>query len=485
MKSSASLRELSKNTAIYGFGDVGITLINFLLLPWYVEYLSQTEYGLIYLLNGVELVAKIMSRWGVDGAFMRFYYDEDADGRRRLASTLFFFLLTANGVLFGGAIAAGGPLAARVLGSADHALLLQLTLLNTFLIGFTFLPFHVLRMEQRAVEFSALTLSRSVATLLLRILLIMGLGMGVLGLVLADIAVTAVLIIVLAVRFGRMITTAFSWQTLKESLRFGLPRLPHAGAQQIIAAADKFILNLYRPLSEVGLYGMGVSFGLTSKLFLSAFESAWAPFYYSAARRADGPAVLRSVTTYAVAVLALLTAGLSAAAYDLLDLMTRGQFVGAANVVGWIALGVFLQGIYLLTSIGLNVSKQTSYYPVATISAAVVNVGLNFAVIPRYGIEGAAWANAAAYAVQASVAYRFSQRFYPIDYDWGRVMRVIAAGLLAYGAARAVPVSGPAIALVLRGLITVAVFGIVLALTGFFDSREIATLRGLRRRGRE
>ena len=57
MKFSASLRELSRNTAIYGFGDVSITLINFLLLPLYVQYLSPTDYGMIYLLNGVELVA--------------------------------------------------------------------------------------------------------------------------------------------------------------------------------------------------------------------------------------------------------------------------------------------------------------------------------------------------------------------------------------------------------------------------------------------
>ena len=38
----------------------------------------------------------------------------------------------------------------------------------------------------------------------------------------------------------------------------------------------------------------------------------------------------------------------------------------------------------------------------------------------RFGILGAAWANAAAYGLQAVVAYAFSQRFYPIVYERGR-----------------------------------------------------------------
>ena len=86
-------------------------------------------------------------------------------------------------------------------------------------------------------------------------------------------------------------------------------------------------------------------------------------------------------------------------------------------MVAWTAVGVLSPGLYLLTSIGLNITKHTRYYPVSTIAGAGCNVGLNFVLIPRFGILGAAWANAAAYAVQAAVAYRFSQRFYPIAYE--------------------------------------------------------------------
>ena len=69
-------------------------------------------------------------------------------------------------------------------------------LLNTFAIGFTFIPFHVLRMQQRAREFSPLAFARSAATLVLRLWLVVGLGYGVMGVVVADLVVTAVLLAV-------------------------------------------------------------------------------------------------------------------------------------------------------------------------------------------------------------------------------------------------------------------------------------------------
>ncbi len=112
-------------------------------------------------------------------------------------------------------------------------------------------------------------------------------------------------------------------------------------------------------------------------------------------------------TTYAWGALVLLAAGLTAVADDAVRLMTTPDFYGAAKVVPWIAAGVVFQGIYLLTSIGLNITKQTKYYPIATGAAAVASVGANLVLIPRFGVMGAAWSNTMAYAVLAITAMRF------------------------------------------------------------------------------
>jgi O-antigen/teichoic acid export membrane protein len=484
------IRELSANLAIYGLGDVAVSIVNFFLLPLFVNYLTAEDYGFLGLLGSVEVIAKIVFRFGLDGSFMRFFYDCEDDGaRQRLASTIFFFLFALNGAILAAALVASPALARHLLGGADVTAL-RLVLLNTFAIGFTFLPFHVLRMEKRSVTFSVLTLARSVSTVALRIFLVIGLHLHVLGVVVADVVVTIALMGVLLRWFAPLIRPVFSPAILRETLAFGLPRVPHAAAQQIMAVGDKFILTFFRSVSDIGVYSMAVSFGLTQKLFLSAFESAWAPFYYATIREPDATRVFRSVTTYGIAVLALLTAGLSAIGHDVVAAMTHGRLLGPADprwsavgpVVTWTAVGVFLQGVYLLTSIGLNITRRTQYYPVATSTAAATNVALNFVLIPRFGMVGAAWANAAAYAVQAALGFGFSQRFYPIPYEWGRIARVVGAALIAYATAALVPAVRPIVGVALRGAVVVGAFTALLALTGFFTASELRQIQALRRR---
>jgi O-antigen/teichoic acid export membrane protein len=414
---------------------------------------------------------------------MRLFYDyQTPHDRQRLASTLFFFLLGVNGLLLAASLGVSPALASSLFGNPARLPALQWTLINTFAIGFTFFPFHVLRMENRAVEFGVMTLARSVSTVILRVMLIVGFGMGVMGVVVADVIVTALLAVALFRRFAPLVRPTFSFPILREALRFGLPRVPHAAAQQVIAVADKIILTMFVPLAQVGVYSMGVSFGLTQKLFLSAFEYAWAPFYYANSKEPDAARVFTRVTTGSVAVLVLLTAGLSAISRDLLVAVVGTEYESAAPVVTWTAVGVLFQGIYLLTSIGLNITRHTEYYPVATLTAAGVNVALNFLLIPRFGIEGAAWANGASYAVQAAVAYRFSQRYYPIPHDLSRLIRIAGAGAAAWAAAVALPRMPPLAGVLVRGLVVVLVFGTALGATKVFSVADVRALTRLRAR---
>jgi O-antigen/teichoic acid export membrane protein len=477
------IRELPKHLAIYGAGDVAIQALNFLLLPFYVRYLTAADYGVLALLASVEATVKLFFRWGVDGAFMRFWYDcPDDRSRQRLASTLFFFLLGTNGVLLLLSLAASPFVSERLLQSPGYTLALQLVLLNTFAIGFTFIPFHVLRMQKRAREFSALTLARSASTLVLRIVLVMGAGWGIMGVVVADVVVTAGILAVMIRLFTPLLRATFSKRALRQSLAFGLPRIPHGFALQLMAVGDRFVMARYLPIQEIGVYSMGVSFGLIEKIVLGAFEYAWAPFYYATAREPDAPRVFSTVATYGIAVLAVMTAGLSAIATDLLDVVTHGQYVAAAGVVTWTAVGVLFYGVYLLTSIGLNITAHTEYYPVTTAIGAGVNIGLNVVLIPRAGIIGAAWANAAAYGVQAALAYALSQRFYPVRYEYGRVARALAAAVFGYVAARLLPDMSPPAGVLVRGATVVAVVAALLWGTGFFNAEELRALNALRAR---
>lgn len=479
------LKDLFRSLSIYGLGDVATSLVNLLLLPIYTQYLTKADYGIVTMLLIVEAVAKVLFRWGVDTAFMRLYYDcRDLPARQRLASTIFFFLLVVNGVLVAAALAAAGWLSDQLFGSSQQAVLVGLVIANSFVAGFFFLPYHVLRIADKSATFVALTFVRSAGTVIARLVLIIVAGWGVMGVVYADVIVTAAFTVLLLRWFAPLIRPVFSTVVIREALGFGVPRIPHSVAHQVMSLADRYFLNLYRTLEDVGLYSIGASFGLALKLFLSALEFAWTPFYLGVMHEQNAKRIYSMVSTYVVATLMLLGMELCAVAPDLVRLFTSPAFHDAAAVTPWIAVAVMFQGINLVGAIGLVITKRTKVYPVATGIAAAVSVAANVVLIRRYGVMGAAWASAVAYATLAAVTVTFSWKAYPIRYEWSRLLRIVLAGSAGYAAAHwFVPESVPAAAgLVLRGAIAAAGYLTTLYVTGFFHPGEIRILRDIRAR---
>jgi O-antigen/teichoic acid export membrane protein len=416
---------------------------------------------------------------------MRLYYDcRTEQDQQRLSSTLFLALLVLNGVLLALGWSLAPWISAWLFDTRAHTLTVRLMLLNTTVIGFYFLPFNLFRVRGKAAQFSALTFARATLTLVARLVLVIGYRRGVLGVVQADLAVTAVFTLVLAWWMRDMIRPVFSRAILADALRFGLPRVPHGVALQVMAQADRFFISWFGILRDVGLYSIGATFALALKLFLSAFEYAWSPFYFAAMKDPNAKQVYSTVATYVFGLLVLLASGLSAVAVDVVRLMTDPRFHGAAAVIPWIAIGVVIQGAYHLTSIGLAITKKTKYYPLSTLAAALVGVGANVVLIPRYGIVGAAWANNLSYLTLFLLAFRFSQRKYPIGWEIGRMVKLVLAGLIATAAARVLvpPTLDPLIAILVRGTIVVVLFPLVLYAAGFYRPAEWRLLVELRGR---
>ena len=472
------VKHLSEGVAIYGAGDAAITVVNFLLLPLYIRYLSPSDYGALLILISIETFAKIVNRWGQDGAFMRYYLDR-AEGRPRqtLATTILTFLAVVDGALLVAALLGSRWLAGALFGGDEYLTPLRLMLVNTFLMAFTFVPFHAMRMMRQARTYSALTFARSAGTTVLRLALVMAAGLGVTGLYLADLLVTLALLPVLWRWCQPLIARAFSMRELTTSLRFGLPRLPHGLAQQAFDSGNKLLFNVYAPLGALGVYQNATTLGMGVKFFLASFETAWAPFYYATARETGATEIFRKITTYGIAVLALLVAGTAAVAADLVHLMLSPEYVDAIPVVPLIALGLAFQGVYLMTSIGLNLTNRTEYYPAATFAAAAVGLTTGFVLMPRYGAIGAAIAFLLSFVTQAAVAFAFSRAFYPIGYESGRILRIVVAGIAAVIVARSLPSMSPVAGLLARGTATVVVYVGILWTTGFLRPTERAFLR--------
>jgi O-antigen/teichoic acid export membrane protein len=170
--------------------------------------------------------------------------------------------------------------------------------------------------------------------------------------------------------------------------------------------------------------------------------------------------------------------------------VTRVTFVLAVSIV--------LYGVYFIFWVGANVAKKNRMVPVFFVIASAVNVALNFAFVPEYGMWAAAWSAVAGYAILAGTIYFYSRRYYPIPYEWRRLLTVAGATTLslaavaAIGLATGLTTSMPVEDLALRTALAstaFAIFPATLALGGFYTPGERRRLgdawRGLRGSGRE
>jgi O-antigen/teichoic acid export membrane protein len=150
----------------------------------------------------------------------------------------------------------------------------------------------------------------------------------------------------------------------------------------------------------------------------------------------------------------------------------HGYWPAAGAVPALSYSSVFFAG-FIVVTIGAGRTKQTQFNWVAAAAGALVNVGLNFWLIPAYGMLGAAYATLAAYAVLLLVRTWNAQQIYPTPYQWRRVAVVLlaAGGLTLIG--KLLPQSLP-----LELGLTIA-YPLALGLFGFYLPAERKRLRRL------
>jgi O-antigen/teichoic acid export membrane protein len=471
-----NVRRISGQLAAYGSADVAVLLVNLLLLPLYTRVLSTTEYGALAMLLVCEAFLKVVNRWGLDASFLRFYYEYHTEEERKtLSGTIAAFLTVVNGVLLIGLLAAAAPANRLLFGSLEFAAAYRLLLLNNFAGAFLLLPLGLLRIRERSRLFAMLTFLRSFGTVLFRLILVIGLRYAVTGIVLADVIVTVLLLAALANTTRAMTAWRFSWTMLRQVLTYGLPYVPHGLLSQTMGMADRFVLGIYMPLREVGLYLIGNTVAGVIKFYPVAFETAWMPFAYDSLRRGDAATLFARMGTYAFAVLVFLSVALAGLAPPAMEAVLPASYRPVAPLVPILVVAMAVQALtwFLVTS--LNIAKQTRVYPILTAIGAAASLGANLLLIPPFGMRGAAMALLSSQALTTIVTAYFAQRAYRIPYEIARLSKVLGVSVITYFAMTMAAPASPWWTLGLRaGLL--ALFPVALYLVRFFQPHEMSQM---------
>jgi O-antigen/teichoic acid export membrane protein len=338
------------------------------------------------------------------------------------------------------------------------------------------------RLEERARAFFTTTIVNVLVTIALTVALVVGAGEGARGLLLGSYASGAAFVLGLIVLQRRRLSLLFDPALLRRLLRFGLPTMPAEVSLYLLNFVDRIVIVRTVGLAEAGLYSLAVKFAQAVNVLVRGFQLAWPPLAYSIRDDDEARRAYAAVVTWFVAGCAFVVTGMWLFSRWIVRALAAPQFFDSYEAIGLIATGVTLYALYMVLVVILGRTGRTEFNFPATIAALISNLALNLALVPSLGIVGAGLALVASYVVVVALMYVFTQRLFPVPYQWGRLARVllISAALVGIGELL-LPTEG-FLGLATRVLLWLA-YPVVLFVSGFFTTEERGWLARLRHPG--
>ena len=473
------LLTLAKQTLVYGVSSAALQLVGIVTLPVFARSFSPSEYGVLEIATVGLSAMLVIADLGMASASQRSYFDytdEDVEQRRSVLATALATALGAASLLAVLLILNREAIADAVLHDRDQADVVVLVALALPLSILASLQREVMRLRFMAWSYTFSATSAAVVAAALAIWLVVGTDSGIEGVLIGVVAGNAVATLYGLVVTFRFFGLHFSRRELKVMLAFGLPLVPAVAAMWGLAFFDRVMIGSLADLDELGQYAVGARFASVLMLAVTAFGLAYIPFMLS--MFSEDPELemqVRSRTlTYVAIVLTSLSLALALFAREVATIVAPG-YTEAYQVVGVLCLGVTIFGLSSITMAGISFVRRTGYFGAYSGIALVVNVALNFVLIPLLGGFGAALATAIAYATLTSLSYRKAQALYPTPYEPRKTLIVLAtcAALMPLGF---LPLGIGYFALKLLAL---AAFAGMLALGRVFDREELAEMRAL------
>jgi O-antigen/teichoic acid export membrane protein len=460
----------------------GQKLIGLVLLPILTRVFEPAEYGAVELVGLLLLLTSYFVVLGNDSALLRFIFDTESETERRRIATLGLAFRVAASVGFAVVlIPASTALSHLIFESDAYAAFILITFVDLPFATVVKFCIDLLRVRLRPGQFVAYSLGNLAAIAILTLYLtpsgfhlvlpvldvaitLEGRGMGIMGVfvarLIADIAFTVIGLVWTARDYGR----PASLGVLGGMLRFGIPLVPVGLSQFVLAYADRYVLNKYVSLDQVGPYSVGAKVASFMMLFVAAFQYAWGPFSISIFRESNARETYAKVLSLYIFVAGAIGLVLTCLAREFLTVISTGHFVHGYRVAGFLVFAAMANGAFLIPATGLQIAKRTGWMGGIAIMAAVLNVILNLVLVGPLESYGVATASLVSHTVATVVVYFVAQRIYPVPYHPGRAMLtfLLAIGLAALGIyfGRTGPQAAVVSAAVALGLYVASTFGL-------------------------
>ncbi len=452
---SDGIKNLAKDTAIYGMSSILGRILNWSLVPFYTRVLTSTgEYGIVTNIYAWTALLLVILTYGMETGFFRFINKKDEQEPVRVYTTSLYSLTFSSSVFIIFCLLFLGPLS-DLLGYANHPEFIGMMACIVAVDAICCIPFAYLRYQRKAVRFVAIKLFNILFNILLNIFFLVlcpkihdcyprliqwfyrpEYGVGYIFI--ANSFTTAITFLLLIPDMLPALLARFDFQKLKNLLFYSLPLLILGVAGIFNQTADKILYPFlfddrdYAD-SQLGIYGACFKIAVVMVMCIQAFRYAYEPFIFSRNRDADHKKSYSDAMKYFI-IFALFIFLCVMFYIDIIKHFVHSDYYSGLIVVPVVMLGELFFGIYYNLSIWYKLTDKTYWGACFSIAGCLLTVAIIIIFVPRYGFIACAWASLASNLLMMLLSYFVGQKKFPIVYNLRSALFyfIIAAILYAF-----------------------------------------------------
>jgi len=428
------IQKFFRNAGVMAVAEMVARIKGVIVLPLLTRHLGPLDFGVWSQVSMIALLLSPLLSLGSEQGMLRILPGLPFEKQYRMFVAWMLVALGGAAIFAALLVLANSPISAIVFADAEYRRFVVLAAASLFT---TLLPNAArawLRIQNDGNTLAAATVAQAMLGIV-AVLSAIGLGTGVYGLVLLTLAadfLLGVLLLALIVRRSGWSDPDFS--ILRPAIKFGLPLLPGAYAIWGLNWMDRLFLVHYQTLQDIGIYS--AAYGLGYMIIQVFVNPIWALYPNSVAElynRGDGAGVDRLLHTISYGVLILsipAIAGLWALCEPIMTVVAGQAFRSGALVMPVVALAYLLHMLASFGDIAVGLAYRQHLATASIMLAVTVNAGLNFLLVPDFGIMGAAFATLGAFLVQFVFSTVMASRNGPFWRSFDELYRILAAAVI-------------------------------------------------------
>ncbi len=473
------VKKTVKHSIIYSVGNAANKLVGFILLPLYTSTFSVAIYGVLALFDTISDFLLTFSSFGIIEALKRWYWDKDTkDKQKSMFFTVLLFsivtallFLTLSYLLLGkySFEIFGINIAPRTiwffLGSILTNVMLQRMLI-------------LLRIQQKAAQNMIYNIVKLVFVLGSTVYFITVLNWGMDSVFISRLIGQSIALLILLPQFIKNCKIKIEFSLLKEMLSYSWPLAISTSLGLILTLSDRWLLKGMASLDIVGNYSLAYKISNIVKLLVvQSFAQAFVYIYFKQMDNRKNYRFFSKAMTYFSFLLTILSLAIVLFSKEIIVLLAQSSdYYDSYRILPFLILSVSFAGLRQMLVLPLNKYKKTKIISLVTISAGLLNVGLNILFIPLLGGVGAAIATALAQLAVVITYLILNRKFADYRYEVVKIFSLFALGsFLAFTGMQLGGIAlGPRIAIKIGILLS---FPLVLRVLGFYEKIELLRIR--------